>query len=179
MWVAVPNCKMLHCKLTIPAVLVDCLPLVDNPTAPAFVRLWTILLQKSPSEGCGIEICNNRIEAGFLLNLCCAFLRDLESMLRAGMQKILLQQYRTKADIAAAPPNVCFRGAGSTGRRNTCVALTKRLLNCFQDPWPPAIPKLCILGGSEPSTTSFAYQHTLSIFSVHDRCCVDRLRLPG
>ena len=27
------------------------------------------MLQKSPSEGCGIEICNNKIEAGFLLKI--------------------------------------------------------------------------------------------------------------
>jgi len=99
---------MLHCKLTIPAVLVDCLPLVDNPTAPAFVRLWTILLQKSPSEGCGIEICNNRIEAGFLLNLCCAFLRDLESMLRAGMQKYFCNNIGTKRTSLRRHPMSAF-----------------------------------------------------------------------
>jgi hypothetical protein len=36
--------------------------------------------------------------------------RDLESIFRAGMLKILLQQYRHKADMPAHPPNVCFRG---------------------------------------------------------------------
>jgi hypothetical protein len=30
-------------------------------------------------------------------------------------------------------------------------------------------------GRSEPWTTFFAHQHTLTIFSVHDEGCVDRL----
>jgi hypothetical protein len=71
-----------------------------------------------------------------------------------------------------------FSAAGSTGRRNTCVTLTKRSPNRFQNPRLPAMPKLRFLGRSEPSTTFFAHQHTLSISSVQDRCCVDRLRPP-
>src|SRR5262249_4527234 len=53
--------------------------------------LWPIVLQKSPSRLCEIEICNNRIGASVLLNRCCSFVPDLESMFRDQMQKILLQ----------------------------------------------------------------------------------------
>jgi hypothetical protein len=35
-----------------------------------------------------------------LLNRCCAFVRDLESMSRDGMLKILLQQYLPRGDIS-------------------------------------------------------------------------------
>jgi hypothetical protein len=37
-----------------------------------------------------------------LLNLCCAFVRDFDSMLRAEMLKILLQQYLPEADLRSA-----------------------------------------------------------------------------
>jgi hypothetical protein len=50
-----------------------------------------IVLQKSPSSLCEIEICNDRIGARAPLNRCCAFAPDLESMLRDKMLKILLQ----------------------------------------------------------------------------------------
>ena len=50
------------------------------------------VLQKSPSGHRGMGICNDRIGARALLVLSCAVMRDLESMLRAGMRKILLQQ---------------------------------------------------------------------------------------
>jgi|ERR1700704_6086893 hypothetical protein len=50
--------------------------------AIAHSRLWQILLQKSPSSLCEIEICNDRIGARAPLNRCCAFAPDLESMLR-------------------------------------------------------------------------------------------------
>jgi hypothetical protein len=49
------------------------------------------VLQKSPSGLCEIEICNNRIGAPILLNRCCAFQPDLESIFLAEMLKILLQ----------------------------------------------------------------------------------------
>ena len=58
------------------------------------VRFGTIVLQKSPSGVCGIGICNNRIRRRALLNLCYTLERDLESIFRAGMLKIVLQQYR-------------------------------------------------------------------------------------
>src|SRR5262249_45059624 len=74
------------------------------------VRYWPILLQKSPSEHCGIEICNNRIGAEAFLNRCCALVGVLESLLRAWMLKILLQQNRPKADIARCNAHVRFWG---------------------------------------------------------------------
>src|SRR5262245_30967492 len=46
----------------------------------AYVALWQIVLQKSPSGLCEIEICNYRIEASVLLHRCCAFQPDLESI---------------------------------------------------------------------------------------------------
>src|SRR3982074_2383469 len=51
----------------------------------------SIVLQKSPSSRCEIEICNDRIGARAPLNRCCAFAPDLESTLRDKMLKILLQ----------------------------------------------------------------------------------------
>jgi hypothetical protein len=59
--------------------------------------------------------------------------------------------------------------------RNAYQTLAKSL---FQNPRLPAMPKFRFLGRSEPSATFFAHQHTLSISSVQDRCCVDRLRPP-
>src|SRR5262249_59433576 len=44
-----------------------------------------------PSRLCEIEICNNRIGASVLLNPCCSFVSDLESMFHDQMPKILLQ----------------------------------------------------------------------------------------
>src|SRR5262249_18065189 len=63
------------------------------------VRLVPIVLQKSPSRLCEIEICNNRIGASVLLNRCCSFVPDLESMFRDQMQKILLQHNLPKAAV--------------------------------------------------------------------------------
>jgi hypothetical protein len=40
------------------------------------------MLQKSPSRLCEIEICNNRIGASIVLNRCCSFVPDLESIFR-------------------------------------------------------------------------------------------------
>src|SRR5262245_62174805 len=58
----------------------------------ALVCSWPIVLQKSPSGLCEIEICNYRIGASVLLNRCCAFQLGLESIFLAEMLKILLQQ---------------------------------------------------------------------------------------
>src|SRR5262249_8690000 len=65
-------------------------------------RLVPIVLQKSPSRLCEIEICNNRIGASVLLNRCCSFVPDLESMFRDQMQKILLQHNLPRGDIGSA-----------------------------------------------------------------------------
>jgi len=46
-------------------------------------RFVPIVLQKSPSELCEMEICNYRIEAPVLLNRCCVFQPDLESIFLA------------------------------------------------------------------------------------------------
>src|SRR5262245_45877262 len=56
------------------------------------VGFWQIVLQKSPSGLCEIEICNYRIGAPVFLNRCCAFQPDLESIFLAEMLKILLQR---------------------------------------------------------------------------------------
>jgi hypothetical protein len=63
------------------------------------VAYWQIVLQKSPSGLCEIEICNYRIGAPVLLNRCCAFQPDLESIFLAEMLKILLQHYRHEASF--------------------------------------------------------------------------------
>src|ERR1700720_2932556 len=60
----------------------------------ANVRLWQILLQKSPRGCCRIEMRNNRIAMTGFLNQNCEFTPDLESMLLARTLKILLQHYR-------------------------------------------------------------------------------------
>src|SRR5262245_18598614 len=62
-----------------------------------------IVLQKSPSGLCEIEICNYRIGAAVLLNRCCAFQPDLESIFLAEMLKILLQHNLPKAVIRKRP----------------------------------------------------------------------------
>jgi hypothetical protein len=54
------------------------------------VREVPIVLQKSPSGLCEIEICNYRIGAPVLLNRCCAFQPELESIFLAEMLKLLL-----------------------------------------------------------------------------------------
>jgi hypothetical protein len=74
--------------------------------AIAHSRLWQILLQKSPSSLCEIEICNDRIGARAPLNRCCAFAPDLESMLRDKMLKILLQHNRHQADLPSSHDHV-------------------------------------------------------------------------
>ena len=69
-----------------------------------------IVLQKSPSGLYEVEICNYRIGAPVLLNRCCAFQPDLESIFLAEMLKILLQHNQHKADIPTCPLLVRFRG---------------------------------------------------------------------
>src|SRR5262249_5760317 len=66
-------------------------PKADMDRRDGNVRFVPIVLQKSPSRLCEIEICNNRIGASVLLNRCCSFVSDLESMFRDQMPKILLQ----------------------------------------------------------------------------------------
>src|SRR5262249_30886015 len=86
------------------------------------VAFWQIVLQKSPSRLCEIEICNNRIGASILLNHCCSFVLDLESMFRDQMPKILLQQYRHKADLARWLPVCPLSGVKRTWRdRQRCI----------------------------------------------------------
>src|SRR5262245_24482154 len=68
------------------------------------VSFWQIVLQKSPGGLCEIEICNYRIGASVLLNRCCAFQPDLESIFLAEMLKILLQHNRHEHDPGGYPP---------------------------------------------------------------------------
>src|SRR5262245_31051655 len=77
-----------------------------------------IVLQKSPSGLCEIEICNYRIGAPVLLNRCCAFQPDLESIFLAEMLKILLQHNLPISDIcgvaeANAHAMLAYRSAGT------------------------------------------------------------------
>jgi hypothetical protein len=58
-----------------------------------------MLLQKSPHKICEMRIGNDRIGVGKFLNLCCAPGPDRESILRAQMGKIFLQQYRPQAAV--------------------------------------------------------------------------------
>jgi hypothetical protein len=80
------------------------------PTSCPDVAFWRIVLQKSPSSLCEIEICNDRIGARAPLNRCCAFAPDLESMLRDKMLKILLQHNRHISDLRLRPSDVCYWG---------------------------------------------------------------------
>jgi hypothetical protein len=57
-----------------------------------------------------LQVRNYRIQRARRLNQSCATDRFLESMLRVGMRKIFLQQYRHKADIEELMPNVRFWG---------------------------------------------------------------------
>src|SRR5262249_34351000 len=79
-------------------------PKADRQQTPLDVRFMPIVLQKSPSRLCEIEICNNRIGASVLLNHCCSFVPDLESMFRDQMPKILLQHNLPEADIGKRWP---------------------------------------------------------------------------
>src|SRR5262245_60169745 len=76
---------------------------------PRYVRFVPIVLQKSPSGLCEIEICNYRIGAPVLLNRCCAFQPDLESIFLAEMLKILLQHNLPKADSCTAAKSISIR----------------------------------------------------------------------
>src|SRR5262245_46478903 len=75
------------------------------------VREVPIVLQKSPSGLCEIEICNYRIGAPVLLNRCCAFQPDLESIFLVEMLKILLQHNLPSAVIG--PCASAFSGVHS------------------------------------------------------------------
>jgi hypothetical protein len=74
-------------------------PTPDIGEPDCHVSVVPIVLQKSPSRLCEIEICNDRIGARAFLNRCCAFAPDLESMLRDKMLKIFLQQYLPKDGV--------------------------------------------------------------------------------
>src|SRR5262245_35601009 len=78
----------------------DLAPIADVARASRHVAEVPIVLQKSPSGLCEIEICNNRIGAPVLLNRCCAFQPDLESIFLAEMLKILLQHNLPIGDLS-------------------------------------------------------------------------------
>jgi hypothetical protein len=79
----------------------------SQPRIEGAVCYWQIVLQKSPSGLYEVEICNYRIGAPVLLNRCCAFQPDLESIFLAEMLKILLQHNRHETDVQCVPTNVC------------------------------------------------------------------------
>ena len=68
-------------------------------------RSGSMLSKKSPRTSCRIEIRNNRIGANGFLNQRCALAPDLESILRARMRKIVLQQNLPAADSCSAAKN--------------------------------------------------------------------------
>jgi hypothetical protein len=55
-----------------------------------------------------LQVSNYRIKRARRLNQSCATHRFLEPILRVGMRKFFLQQYRHKADNPAAPAFVCY-----------------------------------------------------------------------
>jgi hypothetical protein len=77
-------------------------PRADIVAACWHVRFVPIVLQKSPSGLYEVEICNYRIGAPVLLNRCCAFQPDLESIFLAEMLKILLQHNLPIPDLRIA-----------------------------------------------------------------------------
>src|SRR6516164_1315936 len=105
-------------------------PRADIVAACWHVRFVPIVLQKSPSGLYEVEICNYRIGAPVLLNRCCAFQPDLESIFLAEMLKILLQHNLPQADLSnrskAAPYSITSSArASSVGgtSRPTCRRL--------------------------------------------------------
>src|SRR5262249_34335012 len=101
------------------------------------VRLVPIVLQKSPSRLCEIEICNNRIGASVLLNRCCSFVPDLESMFRDQMQKILLQHNLPKAAVSnrskVGPHSITSSArASSDGAISVRPGWRKRAPKCWE-----------------------------------------------
>src|SRR6516165_2999050 len=80
-------------------------PRADIVAACWHVRFVPIVLQKSPSGLYEVEICNYRIGAPVLLNRCCAFQPDLESIFLAEMLKILLQHNRYSEGIVSTVAN--------------------------------------------------------------------------
>jgi hypothetical protein len=55
-----------------------------------------------------LQVRNFRIQRARRLNQCCAAGLFFESMLRVGMRKIFLQQYRHLANIPTVPANVRY-----------------------------------------------------------------------
>jgi hypothetical protein len=68
--------------------------------ASPHVRSGSIVLQKSARIGRLAKTGNYRIEAVASLNHHCAIAQELESMFPTQVLKILLQQYRSEAEVA-------------------------------------------------------------------------------
>jgi len=90
-----------------------------------------ILLQKSPSGLCEMELYNNRIQSAALLNRFCVFVRGLESMFRDEMLKILLQQYLPSADIGVDIRSPRRRGDYSSINRTVRAMHASRVVRCM------------------------------------------------
>jgi hypothetical protein len=73
-----------------------------------------IVLQKSPSSLCEIEICNDRIGARAPLNRCCAFAPDLNQCCATKCSKYFCNTIPPRADIVDAFWH--FRFVPKTGR---------------------------------------------------------------
>src|SRR5262245_35948006 len=102
----------------------------DSSRTSREVREVPIVLQKSPSGLCEIEICNYRIGAPVLLNRCCAFQPDLESIFLTEMLKILLQHNLPQPAVSKCSKATLIRSPRPRAPR-TSLEWPARL------PWPP------------------------------------------
>jgi hypothetical protein len=68
-----------------------------------------------------LQVRNFRIQWARRLNQCCAAGLFFESMLRVGMRKIFLQQYRHLADKRTQPSNGCYWGHSGQSWSLACV----------------------------------------------------------
>src|SRR4029453_9041259 len=84
-----------------------------------YVRSWPILLQNSLLR-CQRAIIESEKPASRIRY--CALWLVLESMLRVGVSKIVLQQYRPKCEVTTCASNVCSQG--NCGRDVLALSLT-------------------------------------------------------
>src|SRR5262245_63395444 len=98
--------------------------------APKMSGMWGIVLQKSPSELCEIEICNYRIGASVLLNRCCVFRPDLESIFLAEMLEILLQHNQGQSGLDMLVMSLSAHDPGCVKTREAFVGAQQKNRTC-------------------------------------------------
>src|SRR5262245_48113167 len=127
-----------------------CPPVAAQKQTSWEVREVPIVLQKSPSGLCEIEICNYRIGAPVLLNRCCAFQPDLESIFLAEMLKILLQHNLPLADACSPCSRNEIYGISTADRPHSALMLRARMtLPHFSVSSAMSLPK----SAGEPAST--------------------------